>query len=339
MIEIFESCDRMERVVLESSTTEGQGRSGSYALRLLAVPLNVTILSQLFDGPLRLAELSRARGSAPQSTVRAHLKGMEGDGLMSKRSRKRSPGVVDFELTLAGSELLVVLGALEQWLLLAPDGPLGLASAAGRSAIKALEGGWSSAIVGTLAGGAESLSMLAKGIDDVSYPSLDRRLTAMRKAGQVEASPGNGQGTPYGVTTWLQQGVASLAAAVRWEGMHFPDETTSIARLDTEAAFLLAFPLLRMTLGLSGSCRMEVDVADATGRLCGAVALVERGRVVSSTRGADGPADSWVNGAAADWADAAVDGLGTNGLSIGGDRPLGGGVLESLRNVVLGTGT
>lgn len=315
-------------------------RSGSYALALLAVPLNGRILEQLFDGPLRLADLRRKSGSAPQTTVRAHLKGLERDHLMVRRARKGSPGVVDFELTLAGNELLLVVAALERWLLLAPGGPVTFASVAGNSAIKSLEGGWSSTMVGTLASGSRSLSQLGRSISEVSYPSLDRRLMAMHAAGQVRACPSEGQGTPYEVTEWLQQGVAPLAAAVRWEHAHFADETAAMTRFDTEASFLLTLPLLRMSLTLSGSCRMEVAINDEKGPLCGAVAHVEGGRVMSSTAGAHGPADSWTSGSTPAWAYAMIgegaDRDGTDLLTLGGDKLLAGGLLEGLHGALFG---
>ncbi len=45
-------------------------------------------------------------------------------------------------------------------------------------------------------------------ISSLSYPSLERRLAAMRLAGLIEARPGNGRGTPYAVTDWLRRGIA-----------------------------------------------------------------------------------------------------------------------------------
>lgn len=313
-------------------------RSGSYALALLAVPLNGALLTQLFDGPMRLAELRSSNGSAPQTTVRSHLKDLARNELMVKRTRKRSPGVVDFELTLAGRELLVVVAALERWLLLAPQGPVTFGSLDSKSAINALEGGWSSTMLGTLAGGAQSLSQLGRSISAVSYPSLDRRLTAMHRARQVQVCPSDGQGTSYEVTEWLQQGVSSLASAVRWERTHFADATAAMTRFDTEASFLLTLPLLRMALGLSGSCRMEVEINDEEGPLCGAVALVEHGKVMSCAAGANGPADSWASGSTPAWAYSMIgenaERTGIDRLKLGGDKPLANGLLDGLHEAL-----
>lgn len=310
-------------------------RSGSHALTLLSTPLNGTILEQLFDHPMRLAELQRDNGSAPQSTMRAHLRGLERGGVMTKRKRKGSSGAIDFMLTDAGHDLLAVVVALKHWLLLAPGGPLTFGSGASYSAIKALEGSWSSSMLGLLVGGSCSLSELGRSIDSVSYPSLDRRLTAMRRAGQVEACPTEARGTPYKLTEWLQQGVVPLAAAVRWERTHFADDTTATTRLDTETAFLLALPLLRMKATLAGSCRMAVEINDEDGPLCGAVALVKKGRVASSTGGAHGSADSWATGSIAAWAQAIVGG-GTVDIELGGDKRLADGLLDGLHKVLFG---
>ena len=320
--------------MVDGETGEAWGRSGSHALGLLTTALNVVILGQLFDGPLRLSQLHSNRVSAPQSTVRARLRAMAADGLILRRDRKDASGVADFELTAAGAELLVVVDALERWLLLSPEGALSMDSAAGKAAIGALNGGWASSIVGTLAAERCSLTQLAGAIDDVNYPSLDRRLTAMRRVGQVEAGELDAHGTLYTLSHWLQQSIVPIAAAVRWENTHFPAQATAVTRLDVEAALLMALPLLEMGTEMNGTCRMEVDIDDVLGRLCGAIAVVERGRVVSSTAGVKGPANSWATGAVPTWAFAMTS--ADSGLSIGGDKPLAESLLGGLRHVLFG---
>jgi DNA-binding HxlR family transcriptional regulator len=325
--------------MVDRKIEETWGRSGSHALGLLTTTLNVTILGQLLDGPLRLSQLHSSRVSAPQSTVRARLRSMTANGLILRRDRKEASGVADFELTAAGTELLVVVDALEQWLLLSPEGAMSMDSAGGKAAIGALDGGWASAIVGTLAAEHYSLTQLAGVIDDVNYPSLDRRLTAMRRARQVEAGALGAHGTPYKLSRWLQQSIVPIAAAVRWENTYFPAQATAVTRLDTEAALLMALPLLEMgnEMGneMGGTCRMEVDIDDAVGRLCGAITVVERGRVVSSTAGVKGPADSWATGEVPAWA-LAMTGADMNGLGTGGDKPLVEGLLTGLQHVLFG---
>jgi DNA-binding HxlR family transcriptional regulator len=312
-------------------------RSAVGTLALLAVPLNGRILSQLSDGPKRLVEL-RDSASMPQTTVRTHLKALEVAGLMSRQGREQTPGVVECLLTSAGDDLLLVMVALEQWLHAAPEGSMVFDSDAGKMAIKALVGGWSSTILGSLASGPQSLSQLARGISTVSYPTLERRLGALRLAGLLLASPNEGEGIPYTVTEWLQQGIAPLAAAVRWERLNFPDDTPPMTRLDTETAFLLALPQLRMEVGLAGYCRVGVDMNDGDIRLCGAIANVVKGRVVSSNVNLEGVVDAWATGSMPAWGRALV-GAGSDRLDLGGDRKLCGGLVDGLHETLFGAET
>lgn len=322
---------------LSGNRITGRGsepRAGSRALTLLAKPLNGMILGQLLERPMRLAELRSDSGSAPQTTIRTHLRRLEDDGLTIKRSRESSPGVAEFALTSAGTDLLVVVAALEQWLELAPDGAMTFESAAGMSAIKALEGGWSSTMLAALTAEPLTLVDMAHDIAGVSYPSLSRQLVALRRAGHVESRPGTGQGAEYWVSEWLQQGVVPLAAAIRWERDHFAAESAPMVRLDITTAFLLALPLLRMALQLNGSCRMGVDIDDAEGRTCGAIAVVERGRVVSCIGTLENPVDSWASGSMPAWAQTLVA-AGPRRLELGGDKELAGGVVGGLRGMLV----
>jgi DNA-binding HxlR family transcriptional regulator len=312
-------------------------RPGARALSVLAVPFNGAILRQLHGGPMRLAEMHRGGASIPQSTLRARLKSLEAGGLAKRRVRKGSTGITDFELTDAGTDLLMVAAALERWLCLSPNGALDLESAGGKSAITALEAGWSSAIVGTLAIEPQCLSELATSISDVSYPALDRRLRDMRHAGQVQACERDGLGTPYEVTDWLRQGVAPLAAAARWERTHFPEETAAVTRPDIEAAFLLSLPLLQMERSLAGACRLEVEIDPRDGRLCGALAVIGQGRVVSASADIRAPAGSWATGSTAAWAQA-MTGASNDHLKLGGDKLLASALLDGLRGVLFDTG-
>lgn len=306
-------------------------RAGTRALSLLAVPLNGTLLQQLSEGPKRLAELRVASGSAPPSTLRAHIKGLEEVGVVVKRGREGSLGVVECVLTDAGEDLLVVLAAVESWLQRMPGEPAALSDDVGKAAMKALVGGWSSTVVHTLAAGPLSLSELASGIRTVSYPSVERRLAAMRLAGQVVACTGDGRGTPYEVTEWLQRGVTPMAAAVRWEYCHLPDSTTSMTRIDTEAAFQLALPLLRMSSKVNGSCLMGVEIDSEEGRLAGAIAQVSAGRVDSCSVSLTEAADASAIGSSPAWGRALIgDEDGDDRLNFSGRRRLAEALIASL---------
>ena len=97
-----------------------------------------------------------------------------------------------------------------------------------------------------LASGSLSLTELDGLIGALSYPSLERRLVAMRLAGLVEPVADAAKGIPYAVTGWLRQGVAPLAVAIRWERCYLPDDTEPIKRIDAETGLLLSAPMLRL---------------------------------------------------------------------------------------------
>ena len=303
---------------------------------LLAAPLNVAILRELAEGPKQQAELRGDTGLPAQTTLRAQLKRLVDLGAISKERRNRFPGVLEYELTPAGRELLSVAGALDRWLEHAPAGPLTLGGDAAKAAIKSLADGWSTRMLRALAARPLSLTELTRIIADLSYPSLERRLGAMRLAGQVEACQTNSRGTPYAVTEWLRQSVAPLAAAARWERRHLPTTTAPIARHDTEAAFLLALPLLRLPAGVSGSCRLAADIPNGNGpRLAGAMVEVEEGRIVSCATKLEGHPDAWIVASATAWLTAVID-HDVDQLEIGGDCALARSILHGLHRTLFG---
>lgn len=313
-------------------------RSGTRALALLGSPLNGTILRKLAAGPMRLVDLRRYCGSPAQTTLRAHLKGLESMGTVLKLRRNSFPGALEYQLTTAGTELLFVAGALERWLQSAPQGPLSFGSNEAKAAIKALIEGWSSTMLRALAASPLSLTELDGVIGGLSYPSLERRLSTMRVAGQVEAYPGEGKGTPYVVTAWLRHGIAPLAAAARWERRHIPQDSSPITRVDTEAAFLLTLPLLQLPPDLTGSCRMGVEMTNGTDRrLAGAMAYVDRGKVASCSVRLEGNPDAWATGSTSAWLHAIVD-SDPGHLQMGGDQRLARSLLDGLHGVLFGTG-
>jgi DNA-binding HxlR family transcriptional regulator len=325
---------------LAASTVNGSGngaRSGAQTLTLLAVPLNCLVLRGLADGPKWQAELRREAGSPAQTTLRAQLKRLAAIGAIQKQRRDRFPGTLEFELTATGRDLLVVVDVLERWLGRSPDGPLRLGSGAAKAAIRALAEGWSTTMLRGLAAGPMSLTELDSVIGSISYPSLERRLGAMRLAGQVEARPVDGRGTPYAVTTWLRQGVAPLAAAARWERRHLAEKTAPIGRLDVEAAFLLAVPLLRLPADQSGSCRMAAELPNGKKRrLAGVTVEVQNGAVGSCATELRGRPNGWVLGSPAAWLNALIE-HDTDRLELGGERRLARALLDGLHEALFST--
>lgn len=311
---------------------ENGARAGTQALRLLSTPINVYVLQALAEGPRSLVDLRREAGSPPQTTMRGHLRTLAQTDVLVRQRRNDFPGSLDFELTPVGRELWGVAQVLKAWLRNSPEGPLALGSSSARSAVKALVEGWGTSMVRALAARPLSLTELNGLISGLSYPSLERRLGAMRLAGQIERIQGRGRGTPYAVTTWLRHAIAPLGAAARWERRHAAAETAPIKRLDAEAAFLLTIPLIRLAPGLSGSCRLAVELGSGDSeRLAGVMVGVEDGRVVSCVASVRGHADAWASGSAAAWLRAVIE-ADTELLEIGGDCQLGQALLDGLHS-------
>lgn len=284
-------------------------RAGGYGLSLLSIPLKVHILQELEEEPRSLSELRRAIGSPPQTTMRGHLRTLAEIGAIERRQEDGFPGSVGYALARPGQELLGVAEALRRWLAVNPEGEVELGSVAAKSSIGALVAGWSSAIVRALAARPLSLTELSRLIPSLNYPSLERRLGALRLAGQIEARPGNSRGTPYGVTQWLRQAAGPIVAAVRWERANLPAEAAPVGRIDAEAALLLAVPLLTLPGDLSGSCRLTVEIRNGVGepRLAGVMVGVEGGAVTSCTSRLEGRAGAWATGSAGRWTSAVMD--------------------------------
>jgi DNA-binding HxlR family transcriptional regulator len=284
-------------------------------------------------------DLRRTAGSPPQTTLRKQLRALTERGVVTKRRRSGFPGGVDYELAGPGEELMGVAAILQRWLALAPEGPLTLGDRGAKNAVKALVDGWSSTLVRALAGRTLSLTELDAVISGLSYPSLERRLASMRMVGQVRTCSGKGRGTPYAVTDWLRQAVAPLAAAVRWERRHLAEQTAPIGRLDVEACFLLAVPLLRLPAEQSGVCRLAVGTANGDERrLVGVLVGIEEGRVAYCRARLEGGADAWASGSTTSWLRAVLE-RDADTLEVGGDSRLAYAIVECLgETLVVGRG-
>ena len=308
-----------------STSTPKPVRAGVHALTLLAQPLNLPILSALGGGPMTLAALTEAVGPAAPSTVRRHLRALAGAGAVALAGKS--------ELTTAGRELLDLATVLGVWLGRSPRGPVALESRAAREPVKALTDAWSAGIVRALAAAPLGLTELDSLIADVSYPSLERRLAAMRRTGQIELVPGSG-GRPYTVSRWLRQAAAPLAAAVRWERRWLPGATAPVTRVDVEAGLLLALPLLDLPAELSGSCRLVVELEGRRGsRLAGVVALVAAGRIAALSSRLRGEPDASASGPTGAWLEAVTE-RRMQLLGLEGGRELGLAVVGGLHDAL-----
>jgi DNA-binding HxlR family transcriptional regulator len=308
-----------------------RARAGTRTLSLLAHPLNVALIRTLAEAPTSLADLRQAVDSPPQTTMRSYLRILGRTGVVERRRRNDFPGNVEFELTPAGRELLAVAELLSAWLASFPGTPTTLGSGAAKSAVNALVEGWSTSMVRALASRPLSLTELDSIIAAVSYPSLERRLAAMREAGLVKPLASHARGTPYGVTEWLRGAVAPLTAAARWERGRPEVAAPEISGRDVEAALLLALPILRLPAQLSGSCRLGVRVSDPpTAAMAGAVATARAGEVVGCTTTLEDAADGWVVGSVLGWFGAVFDDDPRH-LEVGGRGDLPRAVIAALQ--------
>jgi DNA-binding HxlR family transcriptional regulator len=306
---------------------------------LLAAPLNVHTLKALQQGPMGLPELHRAIGSPPQSTMRVYTRRLEQLGILESQRRKEYPTGTDYLMTEAGHSLLGVADFLQDWLGEAPDGPILLGSIAGKSGTKALVGGWSSSIVRAVAARPLSLTELNMLIPKISYPTLERKLSAMRGAKLVQAQPGTPQGIPYRATDWLRRAVVPLTAAVAWGMKHLQGPTPAFSRTDVEAAFLLAFPVISLGLEVTGRCRLSVEVLGGSSPVyAGVLVGIEEGRVVSCSSNLEGDAHASVSGTPIAWL-RQMNGGTPGQLEFDGSRSFADKVTEALRAMPRSRGT
>lgn len=312
-------------------------RAGATGLSLLSVSLNVDVLTALEGGELALADLSQAVGHPPATTMRGYLKALVDLGVVERHQAAGFPGPVAYSLSRPGAELLIVAAGVQRWLDDAPNGSVPLGSPAAKSSIKALVEGWNSTIVRILATHPLTLTELARLISSISYPTLERRVAAMRRVGLTQATRDNGgsRGTPYQASRWLRQAAAPLAAAVGWERRWAREQTKAIGRLDIEAAFLLAAPLLDLPDDADGVCRLGVEMRSGSKlEYAGAMLKVARGRLLSCSAHMKGRPDAWATGTTAGWFGSASCPTGAE-LEFGGDVLLARHLAAAMRAILI----
>lgn len=308
----------------DSKLRPARVRVGGTVLSLVASPLCVPILRAHLDGPLRLPSLRERIGGAAQTTLRGQVGNLRGIGALERHVRGGMPYTVENELTEVGRGVLAVAEVVEAWLARAPQGSLILGSEPAKAAIRALVGGWSSTMLRALAARPLALTELSSVIGDHSYPALERRLSAMRAARQVEPRPsGMGGAKPYGVTDWTRQAVAPIVAAGRCECEHLAAVSEHLTRLDVEAAFLLSVPLVDLNATRSGLCLLAVDTGtgrdvEPVDRLAGVQVEIASGVVTSCSSRLEREPRTWAIGSVESWVEAILEGRWER-LRVGGE--------------------
>jgi DNA-binding HxlR family transcriptional regulator len=306
-------------------------RAGAYGLSILSNPLNAQVLEALASGRLTLQGLHRSVGFPPQTTLRVYLRTLAEVGVLERYQEPSFPGAVSFELTASGRDLLQAGEILQGWLTASPHRSLSLGEPAAKGAVKAVIDGWSAKILRALAAKPLTLTELDRLIPSVNYPALERRLAAMRSAGQIRAEQGPAGSRPYKVTDWLRTAVGPLLAAANWEQTRTPNASVPLDRLDAEAAFLLAVPMLQLPPDQKGACGLAIKLSeDGDPEAAGVVAEFDHGRLVAcrsdkhikASTQAVGPAATWVN---------VFSGQADSGLETDGDEGLVVAVIASLQ--------
>lgn len=309
-----------------------RSRSGGQVLALLAVPLNGLILRALGQRPMRLVELRAELGGPAQTTLRSHLRKLAEVGAVGNQNGASS-NTAESELTDSGRELLEVTEVLAGWLSHAPDGPIQLGTVSAKGTIKALAGGWESTMLRAFAAQPLSLTQLDRLIAGLSYPALERRLSAMRATGLVESVPSDGDRTPYVITPWGRKSAGPLASAARFERNHLAELTAPLKALDVEAAFLLATPMVRLSSRIDGTCQLAAHTGRNSKKPAGVRVIVDRGRIVECVSQLEPKPRNWAVGSAEAWLDAVVRGdLGE--LRFGGDEELARSLIQGVHDAL-----
>jgi DNA-binding HxlR family transcriptional regulator len=311
-------------------------RAGGQTLTLLAAPRIYLILKSLAEGTKSQVELRRDAGSPAQSTLRGHLVSLEEAGVVERRRREEFPGTVEYDLTEAGRDLLIVAECVERWLSMAPSGQLELGSDPARAAIKGLVDGWSATVLSALADGPLSLTELDRRITAANYPTLERCLDTMRLTELLEIGERSNKGTPYELTEWLRRGLTPLAIAARWEHHHRPKGCDPVCRGDVDDAVLIGGPLFRLSGRLNGLCQLAVRIPNGKRKERPLAFLeIRDGKVSFGGVYPEVKPDAWASGTADSWFATVID-AETDGLRMSGDRKLTTAVIGGFHEALFG---
>lgn len=311
-------------------------RAGAFALSLLSTPFNLDVLKALGEeSSMSLMELRQAVDGPPPTTMRGHLQTLTSVGVIIRRRQDGFPGTVEYELGGGAAGLLEVGRLLQEWLDDAPERPSLLGDDMAKSTLKALTGGWNAMILRVIAARPLSLTALSRLLTKFNYPSLERRLVAMRMCGLIEARPSEGRGTPYGPTEWMRSAAGPLLVAAQWERHSAAAEVVPIGHLEVETALLLAAPTISLPPNAAGSCRLGIEVDTGSGEtsLAGVQLQVTEDKVFSRATRLEGQADSSATGSPSAWVRALASGE-IEDLALTGESHLATEIVKALHGAL-----
>lgn len=240
-----------------------------------------------------------------------------------------------YAITPAGLARVPVAGAIELWLLKAPEGAISYSESDPRAepAIELLADAWGSGLAHAMAAGPVDRQALIAGCE-WSPRKAKRLLAKLGRVGMVEAVTTPAGDPAHAATEWLRRGIGPLALAARVEHSDPPPEAMPVDALDVEAAMLLIAPLLRLDEDLSGACRLAVRLGKPGQRHpVGVTFSVGEGMVLSCERGLDLDAGAEAVGELAPWFTALIDGRPKR-LRFDGDRRLARAVVAELNRAL-----
>jgi DNA-binding HxlR family transcriptional regulator len=316
---------------------EFQVRHGAFALSLISVPLNFQVLEALEEEPRSLRDLRQLVGVYAASAMRKQLRPLTDLEAVLCCQHPEFPGL-KYELGAAGTELLEIGRLVQDWLDDYPEGRMGLGSVAAEGGIRALVEGWNSKIVRAIVARPRCLTDIDALIPALSYPSLERRFSALRDYGLIEPRPRRERRVPFAPTRWLRRAGGPLLAAAQWERRYAVAEMTG-ERFDFETVFLLASLGRALSDEASGRCRLAVEFRDDSGELAliGVQLQVVEGEIRSFVARPGGKVDTSASGSPIAWIRALKKGAPAD-LYLSGDRHLTREIINVLSRELFGVG-
>lgn len=85
------------------------------AINAISGKWKMAIVRQISDGKKRPSEFLRGIANVDRRVLNQHLKEMENDGILSKKSFNELPPKVEYSLTDIGESLVTILWSLNDW--------------------------------------------------------------------------------------------------------------------------------------------------------------------------------------------------------------------------------